>query len=164
MRGFPRGVLEYQSRTSIARTHLSHTIKPHSPITHPIHRQSTPPPSTPQTQNGPLQQSRPHRRRRLRSKAHQVCIPPRLPHTTYQVNLLTPTRREKKEQKKASAQYEQQQQGQQFPPQGQQFPPQGQQQQYQQGQGQYQQGHQQFAPHGEKGGPPSYGQEKMGGR
>ncbi|KFY74839.1 hypothetical protein V499_05167 [Pseudogymnoascus sp. VKM F-103] len=77
--------------------------------------------------------------------------------------------KEKKDNQKAGAQYEQQQQ------QGQgQFAPQGhQQQQYQQGHGQqYQQNQQQqYAPHGEKGGPPSYvqhnggyGAEKMGGK
>ncbi|KFX97551.1 hypothetical protein V490_02731 [Pseudogymnoascus sp. VKM F-3557] len=81
--------------------------------------------------------------------------------------------KEKKEQKKASAQYEQQQQQGQFP-QGQQQHqgqfPQG--QQYQQGQQSLQQGqqyypplsqggHQQYAPHGEKAGPPA---QSVGGR
>lgn len=69
------------SITNIHRTHthLSHAIKPQPPITHPIHRQSTPPPSTPQSQNGSPEQSCHNRRRCLRSKAHQVCLPSRLP-------------------------------------------------------------------------------------
>ncbi|OBT48677.1 hypothetical protein VE00_00858 [Pseudogymnoascus sp. WSF 3629] len=74
--------------------------------------------------------------------------------------------KEKNDNKKAGAQYEQQQQqgqGQgQFAPQGH---PQGhQQQQYQQGQGHGQRYQQQqyAAPHGEKGGLPSYGSQGGG--